>query len=31
VASSEGPRALREAADVVVDTPADFLGLLERL
>ncbi|MGI8422475.1 MAG: trehalose-phosphatase [Gaiellaceae bacterium] len=31
VASAEGPAALREAADVVVDGPAAFLELLRRL
>jgi trehalose 6-phosphate phosphatase len=31
VASSEGPRELREAADVVVDSPAAFLELLRSL
>jgi trehalose 6-phosphate phosphatase len=31
VASAEGPRELREAADVVVDGPEEFLTLLQRL
>jgi trehalose 6-phosphate phosphatase len=31
VASEEGPRVLREAADIVVDSPAGFLSLLRRL
>jgi trehalose 6-phosphate phosphatase len=31
VASSEGPPELREAADLVVDSPAEFLGLLRSL
>ena len=31
VASAEGPAALREAADVVVDGPVELLGLLRRL
>jgi trehalose-phosphatase len=31
VASDEGPPALREAADVVVGSPAEFLELLRRL
>jgi trehalose 6-phosphate phosphatase len=31
VASEESPRELREAADLVVRDPADFLGLLARL
>ena len=31
VASAEGPRELREAADVVVDGPAELLALLQRL
>jgi len=31
VASAEGPPALREAADVIVDSPAAFLDLLRRL
>ncbi len=30
VASAEGPPALREAADVIVDSPAAFLDLLRR-
>jgi trehalose 6-phosphate phosphatase len=31
VASAEGPRELREAADIVVDSPAEFLALLRSL
>jgi len=31
VASTEGPPALVEAADIVVDSPDEFLGLLRRL
>jgi len=31
VASAEGPAALREAADVIVGSPAEFLELLRRL
>jgi trehalose 6-phosphate phosphatase len=31
VASEEGPPALREAADVIVESPAEFLELLRRL
>jgi trehalose 6-phosphate phosphatase len=31
VASSEGPPELREAADLVVDSPAEFLGVLRLL
>ena len=31
VASVEGPRELREAADLVVDSPAEFLDVLKRL
>jgi len=31
VASPEGPLELREAADIVVDSPAEFLELLRRL
>src|SRR5437764_1380441 len=31
VASAEGPPALRDAADVIVDSPAAFLELLRRL
>jgi trehalose 6-phosphate phosphatase len=31
VASAEGPPELREAADLVVDGPGEFLGVLQRL
>jgi trehalose 6-phosphate phosphatase len=31
IASDEGPAELREAADIVVDGPADFLELLRRI
>jgi soluble P-type ATPase len=31
VASPEGPRELREAADLVVDSPAELLELLRGL
>jgi trehalose 6-phosphate phosphatase len=31
VSSAEGPAALREAADVIVDGPAELLALLRRL
>jgi len=31
VSSDEGPPALRESADLVVDSPAEFLSLLQRL